>query len=126
MANPENDNQIDKQKTEKVRNFFIFLIFTVLDLFCAFFEKSNSSFFYWVFIFGALMFFGLTIISLMSVFKNWTGQKEDKEIERFSLFLFGTPIVLTLLFITGILLTIFFGWLSGVPLWAIIIIFLLL
>lgn len=108
---------------EKWTTFVVFLVFSALEIgLLVFGELDFTKWRDWLIVVGAIFCPVLTVIAGVALVKDWSIEKSDRVLNRTLGCLIGAPIAT----LVGVwVLTSFFGWFSTIPLWAAVIIVLL-
>ena len=121
---------IDQSKisnSESWGTFLGFVAISALEIFVLFeYSLPPSTFKDWIIFGGAILFPVGAILSLIGILKNWSVEESDNAFSKTFGLILATPFIIALLGFIVWLLYNFVGWLATIPLWAAVIIVLLL
>jgi hypothetical protein len=122
----ELDSGVDpeaKRSRDHKNTFFTLLFFSVLEIGAlVFYDDLRRGWFGLVLWGGAIFFPIMTVFSWLSMHNDWSGDEEGKAIQNTLIWLIGVPILLGAFIAVGWGLS----WVLGWPLWASVIVLLLL
>lgn len=117
-----------KSMSRREKFVTLFISLALFDLFVGdlvYNSRSPDNSHLWLQLAGSVLFLFMTIFSFLSIFKNWTAEKEDQLFMRTAGYLVLVPIMIVVAIFLGFALFSTFGWLATIPSWAAVIIVLL-
>lgn len=114
-------------RREKLTFFILFLGFSILEVaVLAFSHPTFEKWGDWMIAGGALLFPILTVLSWKSLISNWSVEESDHAVGKVFGWIIAAPVIVAALVLVGWALFSFLGWLATIPVWAAVIIILLL